>query len=254
MNGHVVGNLLIVGLWELMGEPVRALDWVGRLLGAHGRVLPMATTPMDITARVRGAEEADPEAVTVVRGQVEVATTGGPHRVRRPRPGGPAGLRGGRRRDPRRRVGRARSGVVVQLGDPAPDGARAPPCPRRDRRAARRGAQPRGAGGGDDRLRSRRPPRRAVRARTRPDGPRGARRRVRDRGRPRPGWRRTWPTAAPAWWSPTSPSRGSRATTPTGSRRRSGRSWTRPESRLRGWLDRSRRGSLTYVAGFAPWL
>ena len=77
MNGHVVGNLLIVGLWELMGEPVRALDWVGRLLGAHGRVLPMATTPMDITARVRGADEADPQAVTVVRGQVEVATTAG---------------------------------------------------------------------------------------------------------------------------------------------------------------------------------
>jgi uncharacterized cofD-like protein len=77
MNGHVVGNLLIVGLWELMGEPVRALDWVGRLLGAHGRVLPMATTPMDITARVRGADPADPGGVTVVRGQVEVATTPG---------------------------------------------------------------------------------------------------------------------------------------------------------------------------------
>ena len=43
MNGHVVGNLLIVGLWELMGKPVRALDWVGRLLGANGRVIPMAT-------------------------------------------------------------------------------------------------------------------------------------------------------------------------------------------------------------------
>jgi uncharacterized cofD-like protein len=77
MNGHVVGNLLIVGLWELMGEPVRALDWVGRLLGAHGRVLPMATTPMDITARVRGADPADPAAVSVVRGQVEVATAAG---------------------------------------------------------------------------------------------------------------------------------------------------------------------------------
>ena len=77
MNGHVVGNLLIVGLWELMGDHVRALDWVGRLLGAHGRVLPMATTPMDITARVRGADPADPAAVTVVRGQVEVATTDG---------------------------------------------------------------------------------------------------------------------------------------------------------------------------------
>lgn len=77
MNGHVVGNLLIVSLWELMGDPVRALDWVGRLLGAHGRVLPMATTPMDITARVRGGDPADPSAVAVVRGQVEVATAAG---------------------------------------------------------------------------------------------------------------------------------------------------------------------------------
>ena len=77
MNGHVIGNLLIVGLWELMGDHVRALDWVGRLLGAHGRVLPMATTPMDITARVRGADPTAPDEVTVVRGQVEVATTDG---------------------------------------------------------------------------------------------------------------------------------------------------------------------------------
>lgn len=77
MQGHVVGNLLIVSLWELMGDHVRALDWMGRLLGAHGRVLPMATTPMDITARVRGADPDDPAGVRVVRGQVEVATTGG---------------------------------------------------------------------------------------------------------------------------------------------------------------------------------
>jgi uncharacterized cofD-like protein len=77
MNGHVVGNLLIVGLWELMGDHVRALDWVGRLLGAHGRVLPMATTPMDITARIRGADPGEPAGVSVVRGQVEVATSAG---------------------------------------------------------------------------------------------------------------------------------------------------------------------------------
>ena len=75
MRGHVVGNLLIVSLWELMGDHVRALDWMGRLLGAHGRVLPMATTPMDITARVRGLDAA--EGITVVRGQVEVATADG---------------------------------------------------------------------------------------------------------------------------------------------------------------------------------
>ncbi|HEX5770738.1 MAG TPA: 2-phospho-L-lactate transferase CofD family protein, partial [Nocardioidaceae bacterium] len=61
MRGHVVGNLLIVGLWELMGDHVRALDWVGRLLGAQGRVLPMAVTPMDITAEVRGLDAERPE-------------------------------------------------------------------------------------------------------------------------------------------------------------------------------------------------
>ena len=77
MNGHVIGNLLIVGLWERLGDPVLALDWVGRLLGARGRVLPMALTPMDITARVRGLDPTDPAATDVVRGQVEVATTEG---------------------------------------------------------------------------------------------------------------------------------------------------------------------------------
>ncbi len=76
MNGHAIGNLLIVGLWELMGDHVRALDWVGRLLGARGRVLPMANEPLDITAHVRGLD-ADPATTRVVRGQVEVATTEG---------------------------------------------------------------------------------------------------------------------------------------------------------------------------------
>lgn len=76
MRGHVVGNLLIVGLWELLGDSVDALDLVGRLLGAKGRVLPMALTPMDITAAVRGLT-ADPDELTTVRGQVEVATTEG---------------------------------------------------------------------------------------------------------------------------------------------------------------------------------
>ncbi|WP_249666363.1 gluconeogenesis factor YvcK family protein [Nocardioides faecalis] len=77
MRGHVVGNLLIVGLWDLLGDHVDALDWVGRLLGARGRVLPMALTPMDITAEVRGLVPGDPDALTSVRGQVEIATTEG---------------------------------------------------------------------------------------------------------------------------------------------------------------------------------
>lgn len=77
MNGHVVGNLLIVALWEQLGDHVAALDLVGQLLGAKGRVLPMALCPMDIHAEVRGLDPADPDALQVVRGQVEVATTEG---------------------------------------------------------------------------------------------------------------------------------------------------------------------------------
>ena len=77
MHDHAVGNLLIVALWELLGDHVEGLDWVGRLLGAQGRVLPMALTPLDITASVRGLDPTDPESLTTVRGQVEVATTSG---------------------------------------------------------------------------------------------------------------------------------------------------------------------------------
>ena len=46
LDQHAVGNLLIVALWELLGDTVEGLDWVGRLLGARGRVLPMASVPL----------------------------------------------------------------------------------------------------------------------------------------------------------------------------------------------------------------
>ena len=55
LHGHAVGNLLIVALWELLGDPVAGLDWVGRLLGAQGRVLPMASAPLDIEAEVESS-------------------------------------------------------------------------------------------------------------------------------------------------------------------------------------------------------
>ncbi|WP_067465473.1 gluconeogenesis factor YvcK family protein [Actinomadura macra] len=87
LRDHAVGNLLIVALWELLGggEPggvpsgstVAGLDWVGRLLGAHGRVLPMAAVPMDIVAEVRGADPARPDEISHVKGQVACAKTPG---------------------------------------------------------------------------------------------------------------------------------------------------------------------------------
>ncbi|MCV2394696.1 uridine diphosphate-N-acetylglucosamine-binding protein YvcK [Actinotalea sp. M2MS4P-6] len=72
LDQHAVGNLLIAALWELLGDPVEGLDWVGRLLGARGRVLPMSSIPLAI--------EADLEldgAVHTVLGQSRVAVAPG---------------------------------------------------------------------------------------------------------------------------------------------------------------------------------
>ncbi|WP_460368415.1 gluconeogenesis factor YvcK family protein [Actinocorallia lasiicapitis] len=77
LHEHAVGNLLIVALWELLGDAVAGLEWVGRLLGAQGRVLPMSTVPLDIVADVQGVDPARPLDVTRVRGQVACAMTPG---------------------------------------------------------------------------------------------------------------------------------------------------------------------------------
>jgi uncharacterized cofD-like protein len=77
LHDHAVGNLLIVALWELLDDTVAGLDLVGRLLGARGRVLPMAAVPLDIAATVVGADPARPDQLDTVRGQVAVATTPG---------------------------------------------------------------------------------------------------------------------------------------------------------------------------------
>lgn len=82
LAGHAVGNLVFAGLWELLGDPLEALDAVGSILGVSGRVLPMSPIALDIAAEVVGLE-ADPRVVRTIIGQVAVATT--PGRVRRVR-------------------------------------------------------------------------------------------------------------------------------------------------------------------------
>jgi uncharacterized cofD-like protein len=77
LAGHPVGNLIITALAEQLGDPVAALDLVGRLLGAAGRVLPLAPEPLEIVADVVGLDFDDPTAPAEVRGQVAVATTPG---------------------------------------------------------------------------------------------------------------------------------------------------------------------------------
>ncbi len=77
LAGHAVGNLLLAALVETTSGIVEALDLVGRLVGARGRVLPASTTPLQIVAEVVGLDPSDRGAVTQVVGQVAVATTAG---------------------------------------------------------------------------------------------------------------------------------------------------------------------------------
>jgi uncharacterized cofD-like protein len=72
LEGHALGNLLIVGLSETLGDFCQALDEAGRLLGAVGRVLPATTDPVVLKADVEGR---------AVEGQVAVQNS--PGRIRR---------------------------------------------------------------------------------------------------------------------------------------------------------------------------
>ena len=77
LDDHAIGNLLIAGLWERLGDPVAGLDMVANLLSAEGRVLPMASVPLEIEADVIGLGTEHPDEITVIRGQAEVAKTDG---------------------------------------------------------------------------------------------------------------------------------------------------------------------------------
>lgn len=79
LAGHAVGNLLLAGLLDVLGDPIAVLDQACQLLGVQGRVLPMSTEPLDIEGDVTGLET-DPDAVRTIRGQVALAST--PGRVR----------------------------------------------------------------------------------------------------------------------------------------------------------------------------
>src|SRR6478672_2241183 len=72
LDGHALGNLVLVGLAEVTGNWQQALEIAGHALGAVGRVLPATSEPVVLKATVDGG---------VVEGQVAVQNS--PDRIRR---------------------------------------------------------------------------------------------------------------------------------------------------------------------------
>lgn len=73
LEGHALGNLLIIGLTEALGDLPTALREAGRLVEAVGRVLPATVDPVVIKADVDGE---------TIQGQVAVSEAGGRGRIR----------------------------------------------------------------------------------------------------------------------------------------------------------------------------
>ena len=68
LAGHAVGNLVLAGLFESLGDPLAALARASTMVGARGTVLPMAGEPLELVGRVGGV---------LVRGQAALARTPG---------------------------------------------------------------------------------------------------------------------------------------------------------------------------------
>lgn len=82
LDEHAMGNLLIVTLWELLGDAVGGLKWAGALLGARGQVLPMSTVPLTIEGEARVTAPDGTAALQTVRGQARCAVAGSLEHVR----------------------------------------------------------------------------------------------------------------------------------------------------------------------------
>lgn len=73
LDNHALGNLLIVTLWELLGNPVDGLRWAGALLGARGQVLPVSCQPLILEGDILCENESGNLYRRTITGQASLA-------------------------------------------------------------------------------------------------------------------------------------------------------------------------------------
>ncbi len=81
LQGHALGNLVLVGLTESLGNFADAVDEAGRLLKTVGRVLPATVEPVVLKAELEAGPIAGDVAGEIVEGEVAVANSRDIHRV-----------------------------------------------------------------------------------------------------------------------------------------------------------------------------
>ena len=80
LEGHALGNLLLVALSQELGSFADAVDEVGRRVGAVGRVLPATVGPVDLRAWATEAGAADGSPPSIA-GQVAVQNAASVFRI-----------------------------------------------------------------------------------------------------------------------------------------------------------------------------
>ncbi len=77
LDGHPVGNLLLAGLTEVLGDFTLAIEETMRMLGAVGRLLPATLEPVVLKASFRNLDERLNTVIGEVHGEAAVGQTSG---------------------------------------------------------------------------------------------------------------------------------------------------------------------------------
>jgi RNase adapter protein RapZ len=115
LHDHSLGNLILVGLTDMFGDFPTAVETAGRMLGAMGRVVPVADRPVTLRAVVDGTEVVGQLAIARSRGTITDLSDRAQRHCSLP-----AGVGSGRR-SPTDRDGAGQPLHIGHLGPEGPD-------------------------------------------------------------------------------------------------------------------------------------